>query len=103
MNPASSSPADLEMARSIARRILAGSGAKATLFGSRARGGDARMWSDIDLAVECAESTSRIVLAELREAYEESNLLLNVDVVDLRDASAEIRAAVQREGVPWID
>ena len=72
MNPAASSPVDLEMARSI-------------------------------LAVDCAESTSRSVFAELREAYEDSNLLLNVDVVDLRDASAEIRAAVQREGIPWID
>ena len=42
---------DLTLARDIASRLLAGTGAKAILFGSRARG-DARQWSDIDLAIE---------------------------------------------------
>lgn len=92
---------DLTLARDIASRLLAGTGAKAILFGSRARG-DARQWSDIDLAIESDNDLPPEILSALREAFEESNLLLNVDVVDLRDASAEIRSAVLREGVPWI-
>ena len=92
---------DLTHARDIAGRVLAGTGAKAILFGSRARG-DARQWSDIDLAIESDNELPPEILSALREAFEESNILLNVDVVDLRDASAEIRSAVLREGVPWI-
>ncbi len=92
---------DLTIARDIASRVLAGTGAKAILFGSRARG-DARQWSDIDLAIDSEKDLPPEIFSALREAFEDSNLLLNVDVVDLRDASAEIRSAVLREGVPWI-
>ena len=101
MTTAHSMSNDLALARAIANRILAGTGAKAILFGSRARG-DARQWSDIDLAIESENDLPPEILSALREAFEESNLLLNVDVVDLRDASAEIRSVVLREGVPWI-
>lgn len=92
---------DLQTARGIVQRLLAGTGAKATLFGSRARG-DARQWSDIDLAIEFVNATPDGILSELREALEQSNILLNVDVVDLNDASSTIREAAKREGVPWI-
>jgi uncharacterized protein len=92
---------DLTLARDIANRILAGTGAKAILFGSRARG-DARQWSDIDLAIDSEKDLPPEILSGLREAFEDSNILLNVDIVDLRDASAEIRSAVLREGVSWI-
>ena len=102
MTTAHSMSNDLTLARDIANRILAGTGAKAILFGSRARG-DARQWSDIDLAVDCGIDFPPSILSALREAFEESNILLNVDVVDLRDASTDVRAAVSREGVRWID
>ena len=101
MTAANSMSTDLTLARDIVSHVLAGTGAKAILFGSRARG-DARQWSDIDLAIESEKALPPEILSALREAFEESNLLLNVDVVDLRDASAEIRSAVLREGVPWI-
>ncbi len=91
---------DLETARVIVRRVLRGTDAKAILFGSRATG-DARRWSDIDLAIELAENTPPGVLSELREAFEESNILLNVDVIDLNDASPTLREAVARQGIPW--
>lgn len=101
MTVAASITNDLTLARDIARRVLEGTGAKAILFGSRARG-DARQWSDIDLAIESDNDLPPEILSALREAFEESHLLLNVDVVDLRDASVEIRSAVLRGGVPWI-
>ena len=101
MTVAASISKDLMLARDIASRVLAGTGAKVILFGSRARG-DARQWSDIDLAIDSEKDLPPEILSALREAFEESHLLLNVDVVDLRDASGEIRSAVLREGVPWI-
>ena len=101
MNVAHANADDLMIVRDIANRLLAGTGAKAILFGSRARG-DARQWSDIDLAVDGGLDFPPSILSALREAFEESNILLNVDVVDLRDASTDVRAAVLREGVPWI-
>ena len=101
MTVAASISKDLMLARDIASRVLAGTGAKVILFGSRARG-DARKWSDIDLAIDSEKDLPPEILSALREAFEESHLLLNVDVVDLRDASVEIRSAVLREGVPWI-
>jgi uncharacterized protein len=100
MKAANSMSNDLTHARDIASRVLAGTGAKAILFGSRARG-DARQWSDIDLAVEFADGVPNGVLSALREAFEESNILLNVDVVDLSEASPAIRDAVKNEGVSW--
>lgn len=102
MNVAHANADDLMVAREIASRVLAGTGAKAILFGSRARG-DARQWSDIDLAIDSEKDFPPEILSVLREAFEESNMLLNVDVVDLRDASTDVRAAVSREGVRWID
>lgn len=88
------------MARSIVARMIGPEQARVSLFGSRARGG-ARRWSDIDLAVEPKGDLPRSVLAELRDAFETSNMLLNVDVVDLRDASAAIKQTVARDGVLW--
>ncbi|MEO5860907.1 MAG: nucleotidyltransferase domain-containing protein [Burkholderiales bacterium] len=92
---------DLETVRAIVGRVLQGTDAKLILFGSRARG-DARHWSDIDLAIQLAETSPHGVLSELRAAIEESNVLLNVDVVDLNEASPMLREAVAREGIPWI-
>ena len=82
MTVAASISKDLMLARDIASRVLAGTGAKVILFGSRARG-DARKWSDIDLAIDSEKDLPPEILSYLREAYEDSNLLLNVDVIDI--------------------
>ena len=91
---------DLELARRIVRAHLPPAVAEVRLFGSRARG-DARRWSDIDIAVMPKSDLPAGLLAELREALEESNLLLDVDVIDLREAGETVREAVRREGMPW--
>lgn len=93
---------DLQLARRIVRAYLPPDTAEVWLFGSRARG-DGRRWSDIDIAVAPKGELPVGLLAKLREALEESSLLLNVDVVDLREADAKIREAVKREGIPWND
>ena len=73
----------------------------AYLIGSRARG-DARPRSDVDVALDGhGRPIPKIWLAELRERLEESLIPFTVDVVDLAEASADLRAATRREGVKW--
>ena len=74
--------------------------ARIFLFGSRARG-DARRASDIDIALESAAPLPIELLAEIRDALEDSRVLPRVDVVDLMRASAELRRRVHEEGIQW--
>lgn len=70
------------------------------LFGSRARG-DARLASDIDLAL-CSEARiSPWLLAEARERLENSRIPFRVDLVEYATASPELKQAIDREGIPW--
>lgn len=95
-----SDPRDLDLARAIIRAHIPAEAADLILFGSRARG-DAHRWSDIDVGVRPRRPLPAGLLAETRSALEESSLLLNVDLVDLEDAGPVLRAAIEREGVPW--
>lgn len=75
--------------------------AKATLYGSRARG-DYRRASDIDLAVETADGSplgwNRVL--DIHGAIDDLDLILKTDVVD-RNAikSASLAEAIARDGV----
>lgn len=91
---------DLDRVKEIVFRYLAGREAQVYLFGSRARG-KARTASDIDIAIEAPEPLPPFLLAEMRDALEESTIPYNVDVVDLRTAGAALRAIVRKEGVRW--
>lgn len=87
----------------LVRGHLKGTGVKARLFGSRARG-DARGFSDIDIALSAAGGpVPRKLVALLSEAFEVSRIPFNVDLVDLYDAGQELKQAVEREGTEWID
>ena len=97
--PAPSHP-DVELASRIIHAHLAGKNVRVRLFGSRARG-DARTWSDIDVAVQSDSPLPPGALSTLREALEESSCLLNVDVVDWNDADAALRESITREGIEW--
>lgn len=87
-------------ARAIVLRALAGREVRVFLFGSRARGA-AHPASDIDIGVLPEEPLPRGLLAELREALEESAIPQTVDLVDLSEADPEFRARVLAEGVEW--
>jgi predicted nucleotidyltransferase len=93
---------DVAAARAIIRRHLPPQSARLWLFGSRARG-NARRWSDIDIAVEPLRPLRAGLLSEVREALEESSLLLDVDLVDLSAADPPLKDAVKREGIAWND
>ncbi|MBX3502144.1 MAG: nucleotidyltransferase domain-containing protein [Alphaproteobacteria bacterium] len=74
-------------------------GARAWCFGSRATG-DARRFSDLDIAVEMEGGVPWRRLSELKEAFSDSDLPITVDVVDWDTLDPEFRAAVEKRRVP---
>ncbi len=82
--------------QAVVRAVLVAAGARAAfVFGSRARG-DARVGSDLDLAVAGLGAPA---LVRLREALDEAPLPFACDVVDLDTlADGPLRSAIVREG-----
>jgi predicted nucleotidyltransferase len=81
--------------------LLAGNNVRLKLFGSRARG-DAGSRSDIDLATVADSRLPVDMLANIREALEESPIPFRVDVVDYQSAPPALKQAIDREGIEWI-
>lgn len=67
-------------------------------FGSRATG-RAKPYSDLDIAIIGTEPLGLPRLAEISEAFSESDLPWKVDVVDWAAASARFRQAIERDRV----
>ena len=67
-------------------------------FGSRVTGGN-RPFSDLDIAICGDTPVDSVALFGLREALEESDLPINVDVVPLEQAGQHIVSAVRRHSV----
>ena len=91
---------DLQTTRQIVLKHLEGRRAKVWLFGSHATG-QARLQSDIDVAILPLESLPRLTISNIREALEDSNIIRTVDVVDLSEADDRIRQRVMKEGALW--
>lgn len=66
------------------------------LYGSRARG-DARVRSDIDLAIRYVDEEPYWRQA-VQGIVEHADVLLPIDCIDLNVASPELREAVRKEG-----
>ena len=73
-------PSETATVRDILHRILP-PGITVHVFGSRARG-EPKPWSDLDLALEGPGPLSLALMAELAEAFDESDLPWKVDLVD---------------------
>ena len=88
-------PANLEIVRTVLLRSVPGVPVYA--FGSRATR-RARKFSDLDLDLDLALAPEQAldwrVLARLREAFEESDLPITVDVVDWTQAGPEFKKQV---------
>ena len=67
-------------------------------FGSRARG-QAKPYSDLDLAIMAHEPLSLAQIAALREAFSESDLPWKVDLVDWSTAGEPLRQIIERDKV----
>jgi hypothetical protein len=87
--------------RATATRVLEPYDVELFLFGSLARG-EGRAASEIDLALEPKREFPLTVLARLEEEFDESNVPVAVDLVDLRSAGDSLRAKVRAEGIRWI-
>ena len=72
-------------------------GSVAWVFGSRATG-RARPLSDLDLAADAGRRLTLDEIAELVEAFTESDLPYKVDVVDWHGIDAQLRETIKAEG-----
>lgn len=72
--------------------------AKVWAFGSRVLG-TARRFSDLDLAVEDHEELSISSWGNLRHAFQESDLPISVDILDMRTVKQPFKRIVERQRV----
>jgi predicted nucleotidyltransferase len=77
-------------------------GIQAWVFGSRATG-RARLYSDLDLAIDVGRRLMIDERARLTEAFSDSNLPYRVDVVDCQDLDDRWRAVIEAERISLID
>ncbi len=85
------SPEQLEIVKRIlAERVPA---CEVRAFGSRIKQ-TAKKWSDLDLAVVGSAKLERQALCDLKEAFEESVLPIQVDVLDWHAISPEFQAVI---------
>ena len=90
------SPQELEIIDDILARHVPGCEVRA--FGSRVKW-NAKDYSDLDLAVVGNSKLDRLVIADLKEAFAESDLRYRVDVLDWHAISASFRDAIEPECV----
>lgn len=64
------------------------------VFGSRIHG-TTKPYSDIDIALKCAEPIDRGTMSRLKEALQESTLPIRVDVLDWESISEEFRGVIE--------
>lgn len=93
---------DLDTVHRIVRDGLKGYQVKVYLFGSQATS-TFRRTSDIDVAVLPLTPLPRLVLAQIREALEESDVVRTVDLVDLSEVDEGFKQRVLSEGILWTE
>ena len=97
-----SQPLDLRPEHAkIVRDILAErlpAGVTVHVFGSRAKG-TAKPYSDLDLALKGGDRLPLALIADLADAFSESDLPFKVDILDWRSAAASFQAVINRDGV----
>lgn len=89
---------DLGLVRSILKQHIPNE--SVYVFGSRATG-RTRYLSDLDLLLDRVEPLDRRTMIELLEAFDESDLPIEVDVVDLSTVTATFRERVLAERIPF--
>ena len=89
---------DLALVRSILQRHVPDE--SIYVFGSRATG-RTRYLSDLDLLLDRQQPLDRKVIRDLLEAFDESDLPIEVDVVDLSTVTDTFRARVMSERIPF--
>jgi predicted nucleotidyltransferase len=88
---------DLHLVQSILHRFVPSK--SVYVFGSRATG-RTRYLSDLDLLLDCETPIDPSTLQALLEAFDESDLPIEVDVVDLTTIAGVFRKRVLAERIP---
>ena len=70
------------------------------IFGSRSHGNLLKQYSDLDICLRGRKCVPSEMIQRLKEAYDESNLPVKVDVVDWHALSAEFQNAIARDLKP---
>ena len=68
-------------------------------FGSRVHGRNLKPFSDLDLVVITAEPLDLLRLADLKEAFTESDLPFKVDLLDWATVNDRFRRIIEKEHV----
>jgi uncharacterized protein len=84
-------PSQIATVKSVLNAVVPGVSVYA--FGSRVSG-RAKRHSDLDLALQAEDALNWRQLAQLREAFEESDLPIRVDIVDWAACSPQFKACV---------
>ena len=66
-------------------------------FGSRVTG-TSKPWSDLDIAIVASAPVGLRLMAEIRDAFEESSLPFRVDLLDWNEISQSFRQAIESSG-----
>lgn len=90
-------PDHVEIVREILSRRLPTT-VSVRAFGSRAKG-TAKPWSDLDLALTGPDRLPLAILADLADAFSESDLPFKVDVLDWRAVGPGFQAVIDRDGL----
>ena len=67
-------------------------------FGSRVSGG-AKQFSDLDIVIMTQEPLSLTDMADLKEAFDQSDLVFKVDIVDWASTSDSFRKVIKAEKI----
>ena len=86
---------DLETVRIILQAYVPGYEVRA--FGSRVHGRTIKKFSDLDIAVISETSLDTLRMAELKDAFAESDLPFKVDIVDWAVTGEQFRAIIEKE------
>ncbi len=70
------------------------------LFGSRALGQHHKR-SDIDLALDTGAKLDRLVVGEVRDILNASNMPYQFDVVDVHNVNKDLKQHILDEGIIW--
>lgn len=89
-------PSDWGELNRVLKKVL--SGVTVWAFGSRVNG-TAKPYSDLDLAIVTDQALSFERLAVIKEAFDESDLSIRVDVVDWAATSAHFQQIILRDKV----
>ena len=87
-------PQDLEKVQAILAKHVPSLDVRA--FGSRVRG-TARRTSDLDLVVMTDKPLDTLTMADLREAFSESDLSFKVDIVDWATTKENFRQIIEQK------